>query len=246
MNELSTFRRLAATATIGSFSITALMSIAALLGGGEFGESEGRVLLTTLIAGCASICMLCYLATAGTRWAPVGVLGAVVLVLPTLTALMLVWSDWHGDDEGLWKSYGIGVVGAVTLAQICLLLALAAGREALAVVLWGTVALAVVLAILISGLILGEVETDSIWRVLGIVGILDVLGTLVTIALAKFGGRDESPAGEGRLRVTLSESHSVALARLSQRTGRSAVDLVAEAVDRYVREEAAGPSPRRS
>ena len=57
--ETSAFRRIAATLTIGSFSIAALMGIVALLGGGDFGEGEGKIVLTTLIVGSASICMLC-------------------------------------------------------------------------------------------------------------------------------------------------------------------------------------------
>lgn len=251
MNDTTAFRRVAATLTIGSFSIAALMGIAALLGGGEFGESEGRVLLTTLIVGCASICVLCYLATAGTRWAPVGGLGGVVLLLPTVTALILVWSDWESHGDGLWKSYGVGVVGAVTLAQICLLLALAAARRALAVVLWSTVALASLLALLVTGLILGEIEGDSTWRLFGVVAILDVLGTLVTIALAKF--TDVGDQGSARpaervldtttVRLALDQAETLGL--LAIRTGRSTDALVADAVAQYLRAQpATGVSDR--
>src|SRR5690242_6967727 len=118
MIETSTFRRVAATLTIGSFSIAALMGIAALLGGGDFGEGEGKVLLTTLIVGSASICMLCNLATSGTRFAPVGVVGAVAALVPTVTALHLVWQSWDDIPEGELKVFGVGVVVAVTLSQV--------------------------------------------------------------------------------------------------------------------------------
>jgi hypothetical protein len=82
---------------------------------------------------------------------------------------------------------GPGVVAAATLAQICMLLALAGDRPALGLVLWPTVGLAAVLAVLVSGTILGEVDAGDFWRLIGVIAILDVLGTLVTIALAKFG-----------------------------------------------------------
>lgn len=239
MNETTAFRRVAATLTIGSFSVAALMGIVALLGGGDFGEGEAQVLVTTLIVGCASICMLCYLATAGTGWALIGVGGGLVLTLPVVTSLILVWGEWDGDSEGVWKLFGIGVVGAATLAQICMLLALAGTQQRLSVVLWSTVGLAVVLAILVSGTILGEVGAAGIWRLLGVVAILDVLGTLVTIALAKFGGRGDSSARpapyDNRLQVVLSDSQAAALEHLSRTTGRSSEDLVADAVDRYLR-----------
>jgi hypothetical protein len=236
MNDTSAFRRVAATLTIGSFSVAALMGIAALLGGGDFGEGEGRVLLTTLVVGCASICMLCYLSTAGTPWAAAGVTGAVVLVLPTVSALTLVWSDWSGDEDGLLKAFGVGVVCAVTLAQVCLLLGVAGARERLGPLLGTTVVLALVVAAVVSALILGGLGADGVWRLLGVAAILDVLGTLVTIALAKFGGRDEQvvPGYDGRTRVSLSADRARALGDLAARTGRSRDDLVAEAIDRFL------------
>lgn len=236
MNETSTFRRVAATLTIGSFSIAALMGIAALLSGGDFGENQVRVLLTTLIVGCASICVLCYLATAGTRWVMAGAAGAAVAIVPTATALLLVWSDWDGGDmSGVLKVFGVGVVGAVTLAQVCLLLALAGARRPLAPVLWGTVIMATVVALIVCGLITEAIDFE-VWQLLGVAAILDVLGTLVTIALAKFGGRDEAPAAG--VRVTLAPVYATALAERSRTTGRSTDDLVSEAVAHYLAERA--------
>jgi F0F1-type ATP synthase assembly protein I len=246
MNETSTFRRTAATLTIGSFSVAALMGIVALLTGGSFGEGEARVLLTTLIVGCASICMLCYLATSGTRWAPAGVAGALVLVVPVTTALLLVWVDWDmfdSDSEAMLKTFGIGVVAAVTLAQVCMLLALAGGHPSTRSVLWSTVVLATVLAIVVSGIIVDGLGGGDIWRLVGVVAILDVLGTLVTTALSRFGGRRESRVADGvpgaSSGVALSAAQARALAELSRASGRTAAELVAEAVDRYVRDQSA-------
>jgi F0F1-type ATP synthase assembly protein I len=234
MNDTTALRRIGATLTIGSFSVAALMGIIALLGGGDFGESEGRVLLTTLVVGCASVCALCCLATAGTRWAPVGLVGGVVLVLPVVTALVLVWSDWSSDEsDGLLKAFGIGVALAATLAQLCLLLALA-GDGRLGAVLWPTIACASVVAALVSAMILGEVGADDVWRLLGVLAILDVLGTLVTIALAKFGGGGTPRVTDSRLRVTLSPERTAALERLSAGSGRTPEQLVGDAVDRLI------------
>jgi len=234
--EKVAFRRVVATLTIGSFSVAALMGILALLGAGDFGENEARVLLTTLIVGSTSICVLCYLATAGTRWVAIGVAGGLVVLLPLATALVLVWGDWDGDTdhEVLLKTFGIGVVLAVTLAQLCLLLALAGSRRPLAFVLWATVAMAVTVAGLVCGLITEAVDGD-IWKLLGIVAILDVLGTLVTISLAKFGGAEEATnRGGGPVRVTLSPTHSAAVAERARVTGRSRDEIVAEALDRFL------------
>jgi hypothetical protein len=232
MNDTTALRRLGATLTIGSFSVAALMGIAALLGGGDFGEGEGRVLLTTLIVGCASICALCCLATSGTRWAPVGATGAVVLILPVVTALMLVWSDWGDGSEGTLKAFGIGLVLAASLAQACLLLALA-GDGRLGGVLWPTIVIAAAVAALAGAMILGQVGADDVWRLLGVLAILDVLGTLVTIALAKFGDRG-TRLRDRRLQVTLSLEQTAALERLAAGSGRTPDQVVGEAVDRLL------------
>jgi len=244
--QTSSFRRVAATLTIGSFSVAALMGIIALLGGGGFGQDEARILLTTLIVGCASICTLSYLATAGTRWAPIGLLGGVVLILPVVTALVLVWSEWGGNPEGLLKAFGIGVVLAVTCAQLCLLLVVA-GDGRLGAVLWPTVAVAVLVAGFLSVMILNGLEDNDLWRLFGILAILDVLGTIVTIALAKFGDRGVDGSGGQRLRVTLDERRTAGLARLAAGAGVSPEDLVGDAVDRLLASStdgvAAGAAP---
>ena len=239
MTETTPFRRIAVALTIGSFSIAALMGIVALLGGGDFGDREVRVLLTTVIVGCASICVLCYLATAGTPWVAAGISGAVVLVVPVTTSLFLVWSDW--DDfpgDGWLKSFGLGTVLAVTAAQICLLLALAGARHGLRLVLWATILLALIVAGIVSAMILGEVGASDMWRVLGVAAILDVLGTLVTIALSKFGRGDAGdrpvPASVSGLAISLPSDLAAALEQRSRETGRSPAHLVAEAVESYL------------
>jgi hypothetical protein len=238
--ELSSFRRVAVALTIGSFSIAALMGIVALLGGGDFGEGQGRVLLTTLIVGCASVSVLCYLATAGTPWYGVGAVGGLVLIVPVVTSLLMVWSDWDVfEDDGLLKWFGVGAVLAGTAAQLCLLLAVAWDRN-LGFLLWPTIGIAVLLAVYVSGMILNEADGDVSLRFMGVAAILDVLGTLVTIALAKFGrgavaaARRSSEASADPLSLPLELE-----ARLSERAaalGRSRAGLLAEAVERYLAE----------
>lgn len=244
--ELSVLRRAVLITTIGSFTIAALMGVAALLGGGEFGETEGRILMTTLVIGCASILILCDLASGLTPYRLVGALGAVAVLVPLGTALMLIWSDW--DDlpgEATWKTFGVGLVVAATLAQASLLLALAWKRPSLGLLLFSTLAVAAVLAVLISSLILGEYDGDGVLRIMGIVAILDVLGTLLTIALAVFTGPRREPvdagvrpAPETGLSVRLSDEQASLIEQLSRSTGRSPAHLVADAVDQYLRSPA--------
>lgn len=218
--------------TIGSFSAAALMGVLALVAGGGFGELETKILLTTLVVGSASICVLCYLATAETPYAAVGAVGGAVAVATTLVALLLVWSSWDdfGPPEELFRGFGIGIVLSLSLAQASMLLGLAGRRSSTSGVLALTLALVAILALLLTGVILSEPESVGIWRLIGVVAILDVLGTVVTVAVAKFGGGAQAPRG-----VVLSGRLAGALDERARAEGRPAVAVLEDAVERYLR-----------
>lgn len=223
-------RRLVVFLTIGSFSIAALMGVIALMGGGSFGEREGQVLLTTLIVGTTSVAMLCYLATSATRFQVVGAVGGVVVLVPFATALLMIWQDdfW---DEGMWQVFGVGVTVAATLAQVSLLLALAGSRSRVRLVLCTIVTLAAAVALIVSGMIVSESVSDGVLRLVGVLGILDVLGTVVTLALALFGNRNADDSGRAPVRIPDRLEEQVAAA--AERSGTSRDQVVAEALDRY-------------
>jgi hypothetical protein len=219
-------RRIVLVVTIASFSIAALMGIGALLAPGEFGETGVKVLLTTVVVGCASVVTLCCLTVVGGRFQVVGVTGFLVAVATGGLGLFLVW-DWSGDLPGsVYKTFGVAVTVALTLAQISLLLGLAGLRRTLAPWMWSTVALALVVAALVSRMITGHEPTDSYLRTLGVVAILDVLGTLVTIAIGVFGRDDEA------LSVTLPPAVASRVRAASAESGRPVRDLVDEALTR--------------
>lgn len=220
-------RRIVVALVIGSFSVAALLGIAALLGGGEFGETQGRVLLTTVIVGVESIAVLCYLGVAGRPTSLVGLLGGSVSLLPFGLSL---WFTWGGSDsELIWQTFGIGVTVAATLAQACLLLALhEGGRTALLV---GTlVAMAVVAAMISNAIVNGENLGDMYWRSFGVVAILDVLGTVVFAALGLFGKRQRD-AFEADL---LSPALEARILDVSRTRGISPSKLISDALDSYL------------
>lgn len=223
-------RRIVVWLTIGSFSIAALMGIVALLGGGAFGRREGQVLLTTLVVGVTSVAMLCYLATAGSRFQTVGVVGGVVVLVPATQALLLVWDEGSWDTEAFFKVFSTGLTVAATLAQLALLLAVAGDRRRLRWVLWPTVALAVGVAGVIITVILTEADSDLSARILGVMAILDVLGTLTTLALAIFGNR---AADEPGAPVRIPHRLEAPLAAAASGSGRSRDEVVAEALDAW-------------
>lgn len=190
-------RTLIVRVTIVSFSVAALLGVMALLSGGDFGSTEARILLTTLLVGVVSVHVLCYLATADGSYRVVGAVGGAAVLVPLVAGLVMIWAGWENDVPlALGRTFGVGTVVAVTLAQACLLLVIATGRGPLVrALLTGTLVVAAVLGGLVSALILGfEPQGGGYPRLVGVVAIFDVLGTVVVAALAKFGGREDEAA----------------------------------------------------
>jgi hypothetical protein len=220
-------RRAVLAVTISSFSIAALMGIVALLGAGDFGETSIRILLTTVVVGCASVVTLCCLVVVGGRFEPVGVLGFLVALTTTGLALLMVWGSSDDLIEDLYRVLGVGVTASLTLAQVCLLLGLAGARPSLARPMWVTVVLAVVVGCMVSAMVTGHEPSEEFLRTLGIIGILDVLGTLVTISIGVFGRAPD------RLTVTLPPAVAARVRAASAASGRPVGEVVDEALARY-------------
>ena len=174
------------------------MGIAALLSVASFGETAARVLVTTVVVGCASVVTLACLVPLDSRWAAVSVAGLVVTVATASYALVMVWVNTESWDDDAWRALGVGITVSLTIAQMCLLLGVSVRRPSVSLLVWATLAVATLLAGLVIALIVGWDAGDADGRLIGIVAILDVLGTLVAIALGIFG------SDERTLSVTLS------------------------------------------
>ena len=227
-------RSLMVKVVVGSFTITALFGIAALLFGGDLDGTAGKVLGTTGVVGIEAVAILCYLAVADSRRSWVGVAGGVVSLVPFGIVLWAIWMPETGLDFP-WRTFGVGLTVAASLAQVCLLLAATQRpRPAVSRLLGATLVAVAVVAVMIIVPIVGELDTgDVYWRLFGVVAILDVLGTIVTIVLARFvsvrpGEADRPGAGPASL-------DPVALQRLgleAQRRGVSPSELLQELLDR--------------
>ena len=223
-------RKLVVRLVIGSFSIAALMGIIALLGGGSFGETEGKILMTTVIVGVESVAVLCYLAVAGRSTAFIGLVGGLVSLLPFGLALVLTWGGYDGNDP-VWQTFGVGVTVAASLAQMCLLLAVA-GRQKIGAALVATLlAIVIVAAMITYAIVDGSGLDDRFWRTFGVIAILDVLGTVVLAAVNGFGRSTEKDA-EPALLTTALESRIVSAAG---ERGVSPATLLSDALDAYLK-----------
>lgn len=190
---VSAARKGAIYGIIVSFSLAALVGIIALLSG-DFGDTQARIILTTLLMGAASITALCHLAIADRAMRVVGFVGLAASTATLVTGLVLIWRDWDSPGVDQWfKAFAAAGILAVSFAHANLLLLLA-GRRRLAIrygllvtlIMIGAVALLVILPILSDGEIPGAENEEWYWRLFGVVGILDVLGTVVVPVLAIF------------------------------------------------------------
>ncbi len=196
-------RRGAIYGIIISFSAAALVGIVALLGG-DFGETQGRVVLTTVLVGAFSITALCHLAVADRAMRVVAAVGLLASAAGLVFGLVLIWRDWDAPGFDDWlRAFATAGILAVSVAHATLLLLLAGRRRrvirvglALTLVAIAVVAVMLILPILTDGDIPGP-DGELYWRVAGVVGILDALGTVVVPVLAIFlrDGADAASAG---------------------------------------------------
>lgn len=201
---MSTLQKLALRLTILAFGIAAAMGIGALLIG-EFGELQGRVLLTTLSVGLMSLAALCYLAPQQRRFVVLGIAGFITALVTLALALYLIWGDDSWLDvsitEVIFEYFGIMLIVSATIAQICMLAAMVSTAKPFTKWMFRfTFLAAVVVAGMAITIILSE-TADSEWfvRVLGVVAILDAFGTVTLIAVRLFTGGAQASSGKASI-----------------------------------------------
>lgn len=231
---LSGLRRTAVVFVIVSLSLAALLGIVTLFTG-EFGEVQAKVMLTTLLVAGFSITALCHLAVVGRAPRLVGFVGVGVSGVALLLGLVLLWRTWETWNdvwEATLKAFVILAILAVSLAQANLLLLLA-GRRHRAVrigLIITLVCIALIVAlvsppILTNGDIPGE-NGDTYWRFVGVVAILDALGTIVVPVLGRV-----FREGAAVLTVRLEGPAADAVQRLAHERGLSVSEVVAQLVE---------------
>jgi hypothetical protein len=181
-----------------SLSITALIGIVTILTG-TGGEIQSKIILSTLVIGLFSVLALCDLAVFNRRFRLTGFLGIAAAVVALAMSLILIWGNWVYDDTSntVWKTLWVATIIAVTLAHANLLIPVALNRQpAIRLALYVELCLVAFLSILLLLLVLTDatVSSDAYTRLVAIVAILDVLGTIVVPVLARLlGDRGVTP-----------------------------------------------------
>jgi hypothetical protein len=192
--ERAELRRLFLVATVSALSLTALVAIFALVAG-NFDETQVRILATTGGFGLASL-----LATPGTRLLEQGRyvdLGRLVVFLTALTFVLELWAVWIAtDSEVSWKAFAVALSATVAVAQIASSIARrrASDPESIPLLGLGAGVCVLVLAMLASIAALAEVDDSGYYRLVGVVGVLDVLLVSLQSVVRRLGG---VPAASG-------------------------------------------------
>lgn len=184
-------RRIAVVVIIVSLALTAALGVIALLSG-DFGDVQTRILLTTLLVAGFSITALCHLAVASRPIRAIGFVGIAISVVALALGLFLIWGafEWYDAAGGILRWFAVTSIAAASLAQANLLLLLAGRRHTLVKVgLAVTVAsIAIIFAMLTFPILTDDVigDGETYWRILGVVAIVDALGTIVVPVVAIF------------------------------------------------------------
>lgn len=181
-------KRLFLITLIVSFSVSALLGIIIFLIG-TFGETQEKILVTTLSFGGFSLTALC-----GAVWYDRG--RRLPLAYATMGAsaaglgytVLVIWDviRVRGFDFTPLKPMVILIILSLTFAHASLL-ALNLGRKVeVDRVAYATIGVTGFLALIFMGLVLFEWNVDEdFFRLVGVVGILAALGTVVTPLLKK-------------------------------------------------------------
>lgn len=176
--------------------VNAALGIAALVAG-EFGDTQRRVLFTSLaVSGAGVLVLACIPALERRRLRPLPAAGIAAAVGAGALAIVLSWLD--EPPETLGRAFGTLVVAAVAIAYGSLVgLARLPGRYAW-VVRAGT-GLALVLAGLVTTTIWGAGDSPGMGRVIGVVAVLLAACTVLVPVLQRASRGQEPAAAAARI-----------------------------------------------
>ncbi len=173
--DYAEIRRLSLQGFLAFLGLTALIAIVSVLSG-EFGEIQGKILVTTITISVASIFSMSCAAFIENKELPrVGLTGISLSVCAAALVIAGVWSDIENDVY--WKTaISIGIL-AFSFAHALLLLLrdLDEGQKWIQTVSWLSIAL---LAVLIVIAVCAQIERAEYYRILGVVAIVVGLETL--------------------------------------------------------------------
>lgn len=208
-SNIKGIRRIAVWTVVVALVITALIGIYTIVSG-ELGETQSKVMLTTLAVAAFSVLALCHLAIVERDVKAVGWIGIGTSALALITAAILIWwdfGDYMFQQDGLYgnivKTFTITGLVALSLAHANLMLLLQT-----APLRWirSSLSVALILIAIVPALILPIILTDGMfppqsfqdvyWRFFAVILILDALCTIalpVATLIVRGQGKRDAP-----------------------------------------------------
>ena len=205
-------KRLFFVGFVASLCATAALAILFLLFG-EFDDTAGRILLTTALIALFSLfalpagVLLDKGRVAWLAWTTIGV-SALALVL----SLALVWASWEEDPgEAHWKAVAVTGAFAAAFSQAAATTSRRRDDDTPAVRVLYVVALGLgaLLALLIAGAALAEVEDENYYRGLAAVAVADLLFVILQAVVRRLAALGPAAtSGHHRVVFTLADAPS--------------------------------------
>ena len=179
-------------------TLVAALSISALIGiyiflAGDFGETEGQILATTLSLGGYSLLGLCCATGLNKpRFAIYAKIGMACAVIGFFLTVGVIWEILDGDDT--WMTMVMFLILAFSFAHIALLLLIRPKTKMVRIALTITIVCIAIVAIMLIKSTYNEFnEEEFYFRLLGVFAILDTLGTLTTPIINKISDNTTAP-----------------------------------------------------
>jgi hypothetical protein len=179
MSKAINFKKIFLYCLVIALSLSALIGIFIFLIG-EFAETELRLLLTTLTIGGYSLTALCS-ATIYNRNAlrVFSIIGMGVTAIGFVVTIIPIWEFIEIDD--IWKTMIIFIILTVAIAHTSLLLQIKPKTKNIKYSMIVTIFFISTVTLMLIRSTLKEYDTTEIeGRLIGVLFILDVLGTVVT------------------------------------------------------------------
>jgi peptidoglycan/LPS O-acetylase OafA/YrhL len=180
VGDVRAIKRVLLRVAILALCVTALVAIVAVLTA-RLDETEGRILLTHLVVAGYSLFALAAAAVAERR-PLLARAGWVACALGLVLALISIWAAWNSDSHDLYRWTFILLAVAFTLAHVSLIESRRRDSDGPVVrsISSATIAAVALLGALIAiGIATIDSGSEGFFRLLGVVGVLDVLGTVV-------------------------------------------------------------------
>ncbi len=193
MNSFN-YKKYFLTTLVGALSISALIGIYIFLVG-DFGETEGKILATTLSLGGFSLLGLASAASINKpKLATFSKAGMIFSVIGLILTITIIWELLDPDDT--WMTTVMFLILSFSFAHISLLLLITPKTKGVQTVLTATVVCIGIVAVMLIKTTFNEFnDGDFYLRLLGVFGILDALGTITTPILNKISdSKDETTA----------------------------------------------------